>query len=143
MGKRYDNDFDAEGFVENFRDKDAETAPLIPRAIEDPTPPKSSNKSVSKKSDNATAKKDRATPSDTAVGFKERFINNLKYKNPKKRYPQIGIYPDFIEKIQRMQMRNGAWGCSVATYINNVLECHFDDNEAIINDLINNSYTNE
>lgn len=137
MAKRYDNDFDAEAFVENFRAQDDSATPsAAPMRENKSQPSKSAKKDVSPKDSNAK-------PSDTAVGFIEKFLNNLKYKRPKNRYPQVGIHPKFCEQIEKMQKRNGRWGCSISTYVNTVLEDHFRENQPMIDDLTNNSYDYE
>lgn len=137
MAKRYDNDFDAEGFVENFRAQDDSATSPAPSTKENkPQSPKAAKK-------DAPSKDGNATPSNTVVGFIEKFLNNLKYKRPKNRYPQVGIHPKFCEQIEKMQKRNGRWGCSISTYVNTVLEDHFRDNQQMIDDLTNNSYDYE
>lgn len=144
MAKRYDNDFDAEGFVENFRAKDYPTAPSGPIASgEDkdmlPTVPANDGKKQRRKE----PKESKSEPAQLAIGFKEKYLDSLKYKSPNRRYPQVGIHPDFVKTIKRLEDANGTWGCSVSTYINNVLAVHFSENKEIINDLLENSYKNE
>lgn len=138
MAKRYDNDFDAEAFVENFRAQDdSVTSPSATTVKESkkqsPNPPQK----------DLSPKDSSGKPPDTVVGFIEKFLNNLKYKRPKNRYPQVGIHPKFCEQIEKMQKRNGRWGCSISTYVNTVLEEHFRDNQPMIDDLTNNSYEYE
>ncbi len=133
MAKRYDNDFDAEGFVENFRAKDYPATPSGPK-----TPANEEKKQRIKE-----PKESKSEPSQSAIGFKEKYLDSLKYKSPNRRYPQVGIHPDFVKVIKRLEDANGTWGCSVSTYINNVLAAHFSENEEIINDLLENSYKNE
>lgn len=137
MAKRYDNDFDAEAFVENFRAQDDSVTPTAPTARDSK---KQSTTSTSKES---SKKEGKNKTSYTVVEFIEKFLNNLKYKRPQTRYPQIGIHPDFCDQIAKMQKRNGRWGCSTSTYVNTVLEEHFKENQAMIDDLTNNSYEYE
>ncbi len=137
MAKRYDNDFDAEAFVENFRAQDDSATPSAAPTRENKSQPsKSAKKDVPPKDSNVKL-------SDTVIGFIEKFLNNLKYKRPKNRYPQVGIHPKFCEQIEKMQKRNGRWGCSISTYVNTVLEDHFRENQPMIDDLTNNSYDYE
>ncbi len=144
MAKRYDNDFDAEGFVENFRAKDYPTAPSGPITSDEnndmlPTVPANDEKKQRRKE----PKGSKIEPAQSALGFKEKYLDSLKYKSPNRRYPQVGIHPDFVKTIKRLEDANGTWGCSVSTYINNVLAAHFSENKEIINDLLENSYKNE
>lgn len=138
MAKRFDNDFDANSFVENFRAKDDSATPLVSNAEEKPVPTPASS---SQKSPRGRVANDSSSePSETVIGFIEKFLNNLKFKKPKTRYPQAGIHPKFFEKIEKMQKRNGIWGCSISTYVNAVLDAHFAENQDVIDDLINNTY---
>lgn len=144
MAKRYDNDFDAEGFVENFRAKDYPAAPSgqkTPGEDKDMAPTVSANDE--KKQRRKEPKESKSEPAQSALGFKEKYLDSLKYKSPNRRYPQVGIHPDFVKVIKRLEDANGTWGCSVSTYINNVLAAHFSENKEIINDLLENSYKNE
>lgn len=143
MAKRYDNDFDAEGFVENFRAKEYPPTPSETGKSEDSDITKSQTVSEDKKLRNRNAKPSKDSPTETVIGFKEKYIDSLKYKSPNKRFPQVGIHPDFVKVIKRLEDANGTWGCSVSTYINNVLADHFKANEVIINDLLENFYRNE
>lgn len=138
MAKRFDNDFDANGFVDNFRAQDDSATPLVSNTEEKPLPIPASrppNNPRSKSPNDSSSE-----PSDTVIGFIEKFLNNLKFKKPKTRYPQAGIHPKFFEKIEKMQKRNGIWGCSISTYVNAVLDAHFNENQDVIDDLINNTY---
>lgn len=144
MAKRYDNDFDAEGFVENFRAKDypaTPSGPKTPGKDDDVAPTIPTNNE--KKQRIKEPKESKSELSQSAIGFKEKYLDSLKYKSPNRRYPQVGIHPDFVKVIKRLEDANGTWGCSVSTYINNVLAAHFSENEEIINDLLENSYKNE
>ena len=143
MAKRYDNDFDAEGFVENFRAKEYPPTPSETGKSGDSDITKVPTVSDERKPRNRKAGPSKDSPSETVIGFKEKYIDSLKYKSPNKRFPQVGIHPDFVKVIKRLEDANGTWGCSVSTYINNVLAVHFKENEAIINDLLENSYCDE
>lgn len=143
MAKRYDNDFDAEGFVENFRAKEYPAAPQVENMQQDSdtaqAPAVADEKKIRDKK--SVERKDR--PAESVIGFKGKYLDSLKYKSPNRRYPQVGVHPDFVKIIKRLEDANGTWGCSVSTYINNVLAAHFKDNEDIINDLLANSYKDE
>ncbi len=143
MAKRYDNDFDAEGFVENFRAKEYPAPSQDGNKQQDSDTAQTSPATDDKKTRNRTTAKSKDSPTEPVIGFKEKYLDSLKYKSPNRRYPQVGIHPDFVKVIKRLEDANGTWGCSVSTYINNVLAAHFKDNEDIINDLLENSYNNE
>ena len=143
MAKRYDNDFDAEGFVENFRAKEYPPAPSESGRPENSDTTKAPSVSDERKPRNRRAETSKASPAETVIEFKEKYIDSLKYKSPNKRFPQVGVHPDFVKLIKRLEDANGTWGCSVSTYINNVLADHFKANETIINDLLENFYSDE
>lgn len=143
MAKRYDNDFDAEGFVENFRAKEYPAASPNMDKPQDSDTAQTSPVADEKKTLNKISEKSKDRPAEPVIGFKEKYLDSLKYKSPNRRYPQVGIHPDFVKVIKRLEDANGTWGCSVSTYINNVLAAHFKDNEDIINELLENFYNDE
>lgn len=143
MAKRYDNDFDAEGFVENFRAKEYPAAPQEENMLQDSDTAQAPAVADEKKIRNKKSVGSKDRPAESVIGFKEKYLDSLKYKSPNRRYPQVGVHPDFVKIIKRLEDANGTWGCSVSTYINNVLAAHFKDNEDIINDLLENSYKDE
>lgn len=143
MAKRYDNDFDAEGFVENFRAKEYPAAPQEENMQQDSDTAQAPAVADEKKIRNKKSVGSKDRPAESVIGFKEKYLDSLKYKSPNRRYPQVGVHPDFVKIIKRLEDANGTWGCSVSTYINNVLAAHFKDNEDIINDLLENSYKDE
>ncbi len=69
MAKRYDNSFDAEGFVENFRAQDDAPAPL---------------KTCRKPKGGSREKKipERSVSPDAVDDYQARFIDDLKYRYP-------------------------------------------------------------
>lgn len=89
MAKRYDNSFDAEGFVENFRAQDDAPAPSKP--AEGP-----SVEAVKKKSS------EKAVTPDSVNDYQARFIDDLKYRYPPNRWPQVMISPEFASNINRL-----------------------------------------
>lgn len=119
MAKRYDNSFDAEGFVDNFRAQDDAPAPSKP--TESPAV-----ETVKKK-----VPKKYVTP-DSVDGYQARFIDDLKYRYPPNRWPQVMISPEFASNINRLELLCGNRRANLSTYINNVLEQHFRDCEAQI-----------
>lgn len=141
MAKRYDNDFDAESFVENFRAQDGTSASPSKTTERSSTQPQSTVDSA--KAERKSTRETRQKQGYTVEGYIARFLDDLSYKKPKARFPQVGIHPEFVKAIQRMKDLNGVWGSSISTYINNVLAAHFDEYRAVIDDLTNNSYRNE
>lgn len=141
MAKRYDNDFDAESFVENFRAQDGTPASPSKTIEESSTPTQSSANPA--KAERKSAKDAQQKHGYTVEEYIARFLDDLSYKKPKARFPQVGIHPEFVKAIQRMKDLNGVWGSSISTYINNVLAAHFDEYRAVIDDLTNNSYRDE
>ncbi len=117
MAKRFDNDFDAEGFVENFRAKDDAPAPRTP------APPRQV-KTVIKK--NAP---------DEAPDYRSQFIDDLKYRFPPAGWPQVKIDPRFKARIVNLENLCGNPRANLSTFINNVLEQHFRDYEQQIKEL--------
>lgn len=120
MAKRYDNDFDAEGFVENFRAHDDSTTSQSP---------------------SANARTDRldkpvkGQPTESADEYRTRYVDDLKYRYPPNRWPQVMIAPEFTSKINGIENLCGNRRANLSTYINNVLEQHFRDCEAQIKEL--------
>lgn len=141
MAKRYDNDFDAESFVENFRAQDGTSASPSKTMERSSTQPQSTVDSA--KAERKSTRETRQKQGYTVEGYIARFLDDLTYKKPKARFPQVGIHPEFVKAIQRMKGLNGVWGSSISTYINNVLAAHFDEYRAVIDDLTNNSYRDE
>lgn len=129
MGIKYDNDFDAEGFVENFRAEDVPPAPLDSNArasTDTNTPRKKKSKSISDGKGNF---------SEEVEEYKAKFIDDLKFRFPEMDWPLIRIAPVFKNKIRMLERRCGAKRANLSTFINNVLEQHFADNEALIVEL--------
>lgn len=119
MAKRYDNNFDAEGFVDNFRAQD--DAPAPSKSTESPEV-----QTVKKKTS------PKPETSDSVDDYQARFIDDLKYWYPPNRWPQVMISPEFASNINRLELLCGNRRANLSTYINNVLEQHFRDCEAQI-----------
>lgn len=117
MAKRYDNDFDAEAFVENFR-------------AQDDTP--STRQKIEAKDER------RPKPACSADEYQERFIDNLKYRFPPSRWPQVMISPTFVSLITNLENICGNRRANLSTFINNVLEQHFNEYETSIKALKDN-----
>lgn len=119
MAKRYDNDFDAEGFVENFRAQEDTSTPSAPPAIE----PVRQQKSAKER------------PANSIDEYRSRYVDDLKYRFPPNRWPQVMIAPKFTSRITAIENLCGNRRANLSTYINNVLEQHFHDCEAQIKEL--------
>lgn len=128
MAKRYDNDFDAAAFVDNFRaTEDPPSSPeqnQTEKTVEQPKPRQAKPKSTTSMDD-----------------YKRKFIEPLTYKNPRFRFPAVGIHPDFMKRLMQIKLASDRWGISVSTYLNNVLEQHFRDYDKTIDEYVtdNNS----
>ena len=119
MAKRYDNSFDAEGFVENFRAQD--DAPAPSKLAESPKVEAGKKKIP-----------ERSVSPDAVDDYQARFIDDLKYRYPPNRWPPVMISPEFASNINRLELLCGNRRANLSTYINNVLEQHFRDCEAQI-----------
>lgn len=71
---------------------------------------KSQTVSEDKKLRNRNAKPSKDSPTETVIGFKEKYIDSLKYKSPNKRFPQVGIHPDFVKRHQETGRRQRHMG---------------------------------
>lgn len=131
MAKRYDNEFDAEAFVENFRAQDDTPASRQKKEAKDECRPKLQHESIEQ------------TPVCSADEYQERFIDNLKYRFPPSRWPQVMISPTFVSLITNLENICGNRRANLSTFINNVLEQHFNDCEAAIKELKKKYIDNE
>lgn len=135
MAKRYDNDFDAEGFVENFRAKDYPAAPSAAtddkRQVE---PPAAGEAPVRKENKIKTAVR-KGRPTESADDYKATFIDDLKYRFPESGWSQVKIHPELKAKIIFLETVCRSHRSNLSTFINNVLEQHFRDYEAQITEL--------
>lgn len=132
MAKRYDNDFDAEGFVENFRATEDAPAPS-PKG--DIAQKEQSPSSTPPKERTCSPRRGKDRPAEAVKDYKELYIDEMKYRSPRERWPQASIYPPFEAKIREIEARSGNRQSNLSTYINNVLEQHFRDWEAQINEI--------
>lgn len=134
MAKRYDNDFDAEAFVENFRAKEAPlSAPLYntdnsnSTAHESPTSVQSNHKGTS------ASKFRNSALTAQAEEYRQRFIDDLTYLCPPPGCSNVRICPEFVKQIRRLQLQCGNRKANLTTFINNLLRQHFDEcKEAIV-----------
>lgn len=134
MAKRYDNDFDAEGFVENFRAKDEPPAPRTPKEKQQPVT-EEQDRVADRKEKTATERSERQKPTDSADDYKAAYIDDLKYRFPEYGWPQVKINPAFCSRIANLEILCGNRRANLSTFINNVLERHFRDCEAQIKEL--------
>ena len=119
MAKRYDNDFDAEGFVENFRAKDE---PPAPRTLKEKQPVTEEQDGVAnRKEKTATERSERQKPTDSADDYKAAYIDDLKYRFPEYGWPQVKINPAFCSRIANLEILCGNRRANLSTFINNVL----------------------
>lgn len=141
MAKRFDNGFDAEGFVDKFRATDGTITSSIP--VEKPTtenqdqtekPVEQKDSQSKPKSYPRQTKQNSITPED----YQEKFIDNLKFRYPVNIWKSVKIHPDFITIIQRLITATGSRRTSFSSFINNVLEEHFREHETEINKLLEN-----
>lgn len=130
MSIKYDNDFDAEGFVENFRAEDVPPAPLT-----DKSEIKTESMTSTAKKKSKSSSEGKGNFSDEVEEYRAKIIDELKYRFPDMDWPLIRIAPIFKSKIQMLERRCGAKRANLSTFINNVLEQHFADYEALIVEL--------
>lgn len=131
MAKRYDNDFDADAFVENFRAK--EVPPSSPRnnteesAQELPSSVQSNHKGTS-----ASKSRNSALTAQTEE-YRRKFIDDLMYLCPPSGSSNVRICPEFVKQIRQLQLLCGNRKANLTTFINNLLRQHFDEcKEAIV-----------
>lgn len=135
MAKRYDNDFDAEGFVENFRAKDY---PATPSAGTDSTrqdTPQADAAAQARKENRSKAVNRTGKPTESADDYKATFIDDLKYRFPESGWSQVKIHPELKARIIFLENVCRSHRANLSTFINNVLEQHFRDYEAQITEL--------
>lgn len=121
MAKRFENDIDAQAFVDNFRATDGTVTPSSPG--ED----KPKQEKVTRQAQK---------PTTVAKDFKKRFIDDIKYRLPETNWPTVKINARFANRINDLKLRCGSRGATLSTYINNVLEQHFNDCEEEIKQFI-------
>ena len=128
MAKRYDNDFDAEAFVENFRAKEA---PL-------PTSHNNAEKSISTAQEpistelsnhkgSSASKSRNSALTAQAEEYRRKFIDNLTYLCPPSGCSNVRICPEFVKQIKQLQLLCGNRKANLTTFINNLLRQHFDE----------------
>ena len=134
MAKRYDNDFDADAFVENFRAKEAppssprnNTEESLSTAQEPPSSVQSNHKGSS------TSKSRNSALTAQAEEYRRRFIDDLTYLCPPSGCSNVRICPEFVKQIRQLQLLCGNRKANLTTFINNLLRQHFDEcKEAIV-----------
>lgn len=144
MAKKFDNDFDAESFVENFRAREGPTTSLEEKAVPtfkdetNPEPP-----STAKKERNSTSRIRKEKPSDSAEDYQTLFIDDLKYRFPEYGWTQVKIHPDHVAMITTLKTLCRNRRANLSTFINNVLEQHFRDYKAQIKEFKDKYNENE
>ena len=134
MAKRYDNDFDADAFVENFRAKEAPpSAPLSntdnsnSTTHEPPSPVQSNHNGTS------ASKSRNSTLTTQTEEYRRRFIDDLTYLCPPSGCSNVRICSEFVKQIRQLQLLCGNRKANLTTFINNLLRQHFDEcKEAIV-----------
>ena len=135
MAKRYDNDFDADAFVENFRAKEvppcaplSNTDNLNSTAQEPPSSVQSNHKGSS------ASKSRNSALSSQVEEYRRRFIDDLTYLCPPSGCSNVRICPEFVKQIRQLQLLCGNRKANLTTFINNLLRQHFDEcKDAIVN----------
>ena len=135
MAKRYDNDFDADAFVKNFRAKEVppsaprnNTEASLPTAQKPPSPVQSNHNGTS------ASKSRNSTLTTQAEEYRRRFIDDLTYLCPPSGCSNVRICPEFVKQIKQLQLLCGNSKANLTTFINNRLRQHFDEcKDAIVN----------
>ena len=143
MAKRYDNDFDAEGFVENFRAKDYPAAPSAATDGNQRKDPQTDGEATVKKEKRIKSGNRKGILTESVDDYKATFIDDLKYRFPESGWSQVKIHPELKAKIIFLETLCRSHRANLSTFINNVLEQHFRDYEAQITELKNKYNENE
>lgn len=137
MAKRYDNDFDAEGFVENFRAKDYPATPSVATDGNQRTEQRADGEETVRNENRIRTGNRKGRPTESADDYKATFIDDLKYRFPESGWSQVKIHPELKAKIIFLETLCRSHRANLSTFINNVLEQHFRDYEAQITELKN------
>lgn len=143
MAKRYDNDFDAEGFVENFRAKDYPATPSVSADGNQRTEQQADGEGIVRKENRIKTGNRKGRPTESTDDYKATFIDDLKYRFPESGWSQVKIHPELKAKIIFLETLCRSHRANLSTFINNVLEQHFRDYEAQITELKNKYNENE
>lgn len=143
MAKRYDNDFDAEGFVENFRAKDYPATPSVATDGNQRTEQRADGEETVRNENRIRTGNRKGRPTESADDYKATFIDDLKYRFPESGWSQVKIHPELKAKIIFLETLCRSHRANLSTFINNVLEQHFRDYEAQITELKNKYNENE
>ena len=135
MAKRYDNDFDADAFVENFRTKEAPISAPRNNTEESISTVQEPHSSVLTNHKGTSASKSRSSAlTAQAEEYRRRFIDDLTYLCPPSGCSNVRICPEFVKQIRQLQLLCGNRKANLTTFINNLLRQHFDEcKEAIVN----------
>ena len=128
MAKRYDNDFDADAFVENFRAKEAplsapknNTEESIPTAQEPTFSVLTTHKGTS------ASKSRNSALSAQVEEYRRKFIDDMTYLCPPSGCSNVRICHEFVKQIRQLQLQCGSRKANLTTFINNLLRQHFDE----------------
>ena len=127
MAKRYDNDFDADAFVENFRAKEA--PPSAPRNITEesiPTAQEPPSSVLTNHKGSSASKSRNSALTAQAEEYRRRFIDDLTYLCPPSGCSNVRICLEFVKQIRQLQLICGNRKANLTTFINNLLRQHFD-----------------
>lgn len=140
MAKRFDNDFDANGFVDNFRAIDGTIASRIPIDKSTSENQEPVEKQIPEKEAHVAPIIPQRKPDKeiTTEDYQNEFLNNLKYRCPESIWKSVKISPDFITIIQRLITATGSRRTSFSSFINNVLEEHFREHQTEIIKILEN-----
>lgn len=101
MAKRYDNDFDAEAFVENFRAKEA--LPSAPRNITEesiPTAQEPPSSVLTNHKGSSASKFRNSALTAQAEEYRRKFIDDLTCLCPPSGCSNVRICPEFVKQIR-------------------------------------------
>lgn len=136
MAIKYDNDFDAQGFVDNFRAENPSLLPKEKKANKDNTPADGPiiNSNVIVEC-STTKSKSKISKSETDA-YKEVLIDDLSYLCPPVGCSNVRILPEYVKKIRRLIDVCDVRRANLTTFINNLLRQHFEDNKEVVSKLL-------
>lgn len=144
MAKKFDNDFDAESFVENFRASEGPPTSREMKAVPEANDEAISETQIMPKKERAyTTRVRKEKPSDSADDYQSMFIDDLKYRFPEYGWTQVKIHPDHVAMITTLETLCRNRRANLSTFINNVIEQHFCDYKTQIKEFRNKYNDNE
>lgn len=135
MAKKYDNDFDAQAFVDNFRAEDPSEPPKEKKVTKNNSPEDCSipNASVIVECSNTKCKS--KTSKSEIDAYKAVFIEDLSFLCPPVGYSNVRICSEYVKKIRRLIDVCDVRRANLTTFINNLLRQHFEDNKDVVSKL--------